>query len=91
MFLRNDHKWSEPAGCRFDLLPIECLWSRCKFVIFLLNTAPQALETFPRTLADNSGLKATEVVSELRAAHQEGKANSGVRVEVSRSAYVTAC
>ena len=53
-----------------------------------------ALEAFPKVLADNSGCKATEVLSRLYAAHQEGKKTAGFNVEVrparppSRSYYV---
>ena len=36
----------------------------------------------PKILADNTGVKATEVLSQLYAAHQEGKKNVGVDVEV---------
>ncbi|XP_043229885.1 T-complex protein 1 subunit theta-like [Amphibalanus amphitrite] len=40
-----------------------------------------ALEAFPKVLADNSGCKATEVLSRLYAAHQEGKKTAGFNVE----------
>lgn len=48
---------------------------------YAIQRFAKALETFPRILADNAGLKATETVAELLAAHQEGKANSGICVE----------
>lgn len=41
----------------------------------------QALETMPKILAENTGVKATEVLSMLYAAHQEGKSHVGVDVE----------
>eukprot|EP00898_Chlorokybus_atmophyticus_P006650 jgi/Chlat1/6987/Chrsp56S06683 len=41
----------------------------------------QALEVVPRTLAENAGLNATEVVSSLYAAHAAGKSGAGVDVE----------
>ena len=41
-----------------------------------------ALEAFPKVLADNSGCKATEVLSRLYAAHQEGRETAGFNVEV---------
>jgi T-complex protein 1 subunit theta len=43
-----------------------------------------ALEVVPRTLAENAGLDATEVLSKLYAAHQGNEKGSiGVDVEVS--------
>lgn len=41
----------------------------------------EALETLPKALAENSGVKATEVISKLYAAHQEGKKNVGFDAE----------
>ncbi|XP_076466798.1 T-complex protein 1 subunit theta-like [Babylonia areolata] len=41
----------------------------------------ESLEVIPRALAENAGMKATEVVSKLYAFHQEGKQNGGVDVE----------
>ncbi|KAF0304636.1 T-complex protein 1 subunit theta [Amphibalanus amphitrite] len=49
-----------------------------------------ALEAFPKVLADNSGCKATEVLSRLYAAHQEGKKTAGFNVEV-RTLEPTRC
>ncbi|XP_078001436.1 T-complex protein 1 subunit theta-like [Glandiceps talaboti] len=37
----------------------------------------EALEDIPRALAENAGVKTTEVLSKLYAAHQEGKQNVG--------------
>ena len=42
-----------------------------------------ALESFPKTLAENTGVKANEVVSKLLAAHEEGKKNYGFDIDVS--------
>lgn len=39
------------------------------------------LQVVPRTLAENSGLNATDVVSGLYAAHAEGKTGAGVDIE----------
>lgn len=36
----------------------------------------------PRTLAENAGHNATEIISQLYAAHTGGKTNDGVNVEV---------
>lgn len=41
-----------------------------------------ALEVFPKTLAENSGNRASELVSKLYAAHKEGKKNYGFDIEV---------
>ncbi|XP_069695086.1 T-complex protein 1 subunit theta [Periplaneta americana] len=41
----------------------------------------KALESFPKTLAENTGVKATEVVSKLFAAHEEGKKNYGFDID----------
>lgn len=60
---------------------------------FLLQTCPgleqyaikkfaEALEAIPRALAENSGVKANEVISKLYAVHQEGNKNVGLDIEV---------
>ncbi|KAJ8682046.1 hypothetical protein QAD02_017838 [Eretmocerus hayati] len=41
----------------------------------------RALEVFPKTLADNSGAQATELLSKLYASHKEGKVNDGFDIE----------
>lgn len=41
----------------------------------------EALEVFPRTLAENAGLNGMEIVSQLYAAHEKNEANAGVDVE----------
>lgn len=41
----------------------------------------EALEVVARTLAENSGQNATEIISALYTAHQAGKASQGVDVE----------
>nr|CAD7416611.1 unnamed protein product [Timema poppensis] len=43
-----------------------------------------ALESFPKVLAENSGVRGNEVVSKLYAAHQEGNKNVGFDIEVPR-------
>nr|CAD7445741.1 unnamed protein product [Timema bartmani] len=40
-----------------------------------------ALESFPKVLAENSGVRGNEVVSKLYAAHQEGNKNIGFDIE----------
>jgi T-complex protein 1 subunit theta len=42
----------------------------------------EALEVFPRTLAQNSGLNVTKSIAALVAAHDEGKANFGLNIKV---------
>lgn len=44
---------------------------------YAIKKFAEALEVFPKTLAENAGVKATEVVSRLYAAHQEGNKNIG--------------
>lgn len=41
-----------------------------------------ALESFVKTLAENTGVKAKEVISKLYALHNEGKKNFGFDIEV---------
>ncbi|CAH1800231.1 unnamed protein product [Owenia fusiformis] len=41
----------------------------------------EAFEVVPRSLAENAGVKATEVISKLYAAHQEGKKNIGFDID----------
>jgi len=41
----------------------------------------ESLEMVPKALAKNAGVKETEVLSKLYAAHHENKANSGVNIE----------
>lgn len=43
-----------------------------------------ALEVFPKTLSENSGTQAQELLSKLYAAHKEGKVNHGFDIEVIR-------
>merc|ERR1719383_1699709 len=41
----------------------------------------QALEVIPRVLAENSGVKPKEIISQLYTAHSEGKKNAGFDIE----------
>jgi len=41
-----------------------------------------ALEIFPKTLAESSGIHASELLSKLYAAHKEGKRNYGFDIDV---------
>ncbi|XP_071955274.1 T-complex protein 1 subunit theta-like [Antedon mediterranea] len=41
----------------------------------------QSFEAIPRALADNAGVKATEVLSQLYAAHQDGQKNIGFDID----------
>ena len=49
---------------------------------YAIQRFARALESMPRLLADNAGLKSTQVLADLTAAHQEGKTHMGVNVEV---------
>jgi len=48
---------------------------------YAIKKFAEAFEVVPKTLADNSGHKNTEVLSNLYAAHQEGKSNFGFNIE----------
>jgi len=41
----------------------------------------EAFQVIPRTIAENAGLKATDIISALYAAHQKGEKNTGVDIE----------
>lgn len=43
----------------------------------------EAFEALPRSLAENSGVKGSELISKLYAAHHEGNKNMGFDIEVS--------
>ena len=47
---------------------------------YAIEKFARALEVVPRTLAENAGLNATDVVYNLYAAHAAGEANAGVDV-----------
>lgn len=47
-----------------------------------------ALEVFPKTLAENSGNRASEIVSKLYASHKEGKTTYGFDIEGSGPAVI---
>lgn len=42
----------------------------------------EAFESVPRALAENSGIRANEIISKLYAVHQEGNKNIGFNIEV---------
>uniref|UniRef100_A0A7S0S258 CCT-theta n=1 Tax=Chlamydomonas leiostraca TaxID=1034604 RepID=A0A7S0S258_9CHLO len=48
---------------------------------YAIKKFAEAFEVVPRTLAENSGLNATDVVSALVAAHAQGQAKVGVDIE----------
>lgn len=48
---------------------------------YAIKKFAEAFEIVPRTLAENSGQKSTEALSQLYAAHQEGKSNYGFNIE----------
>ncbi|KAL4232557.1 T-complex protein 1 subunit theta [Mactra antiquata] len=53
---------------------------------YAIKKFAEALEVVPRTISENAGVKATEVLSLLYAAHQEGKKNVGVDIEAAGAA-----
>merc|ERR1711871_375106 len=48
---------------------------------YAINKYAAALEIVPRTLAENAGQDATDVISRMYAEHQAGNVNTGVDVE----------
>ncbi|KAF5829991.1 chaperonin complex component [Dunaliella salina] len=58
-------------------------WSKSQTGLeqYAINKFAEAFEVVPRTLAENSGLNATDVVSALYAAHAQGQALAGVDVD----------
>lgn len=48
---------------------------------YAITKYAEAFEVVPRTLAENSGLNATDILSALYAAHAEGKTRTGVDIE----------
>jgi len=50
-------------------------------VQYSIKKYAEAFEVIPRTLAENSGLKATDVLSNLYASHQKGNIHDGVDIE----------
>lgn len=47
-----------------------------------------ALEVFPKALADNTGINATEIVHKLYLAHKEGKLNEGFDIDAEQPATI---
>ncbi|XP_045396468.1 T-complex protein 1 subunit theta isoform X1 [Lemur catta] len=48
---------------------------------YAIKKFAEAFEVIPRALAENSGVKANEVISKLYAVHQEGNKNVGLDIE----------
>jgi len=48
---------------------------------YSIKSYAEAMEIVPRTLADNSGQQATDIISSLYAAHAAGDAKAGVEIE----------
>ncbi|KAI1242347.1 hypothetical protein IHE44_0005882 [Lamprotornis superbus] len=53
---------------------------------YAIKKFAEAFEAIPRALAENSGVKANEVISKLYAVHQEGKKNVGFDIEAEAAA-----
>uniref|UniRef100_A0A8C2QTW2 T-complex protein 1 subunit theta n=1 Tax=Capra hircus TaxID=9925 RepID=A0A8C2QTW2_CAPHI len=49
---------------------------------YAIKKFAEAFEAIPRALAENSGVKANEVISKLYAVHQEGNKNVGLDIEI---------
>ena len=54
---------------------------------YAIKQFAEALEVFPKVLAETSGVKGNEIVSQLYAAHNDGKKNFGIDIEVSMGIY----
>lgn len=54
---------------------------------YAIKKFAEAFEAIPRALAENSGIKANEVISKLYAVHQEGNKNVGFDIEVGSSSH----
>ena len=50
---------------------------------YAIKKFAEALETIPRALAENAGVKPTELISNLYAAHNSGDKKTGFNNEVS--------
>ncbi|KAF1453237.1 T-complex protein 1 subunit theta, partial [Spheniscus mendiculus] len=53
---------------------------------YAIKKFAEAFEAIPRALAENSGVKANEVISKLYAVHQEGNKNVGFDIEAETAA-----
>lgn len=51
---------------------------------YAIKKFADAFEAFPRALAENSGVKANELISKMYSAHHEGDKNAGFDIEVGR-------
>lgn len=49
---------------------------------YAIGKFAESLEAIPRALASNAGVNATDVISKLYSAHQEGNKNTGFDNEV---------
>jgi len=58
---------------------------------YAIKKFAEAFEVVPRTLAENAGLDATAVLSNLYAQHEQGNINVGVDIESSTPAGVKDC
>lgn len=52
---------------------------------YAIQRFAQALEALPKALAENSGVRGTELVSTLYAAHAQGQKNHGFNIEVRKT------
>jgi len=53
---------------------------------YAIQEFAKALETLPRAIAENKGVKGTEVIAKMYASHQEGNKYSGVDIESDQAA-----
>ncbi|KAH7729509.1 hypothetical protein AAVH_02984 [Aphelenchoides avenae] len=71
---------------------IESIGEKCEGLEqYAVKKFAHALESLPKQLADNAGLKPTETLSNLYAAHQEGRVNAGIDVSSGTIVDATEC
>jgi T-complex protein 1 subunit theta len=57
---------------------------------YSIKNFAKALENIPRILADNSGVKSSEVIAKLLSAHQEGNVNAAFDIDCERAEIIDA-
>jgi len=55
---------------------------------YAIKKFAEAFEIIPKTLAENCGQKSTEILSQLYAAHQEGKSHFGFNIDMSEPSQI---
>jgi T-complex protein 1 subunit theta len=71
------------GGCEIELARrIQIIAEQCPGLEqYAMRKFAEALEVIPRTLAENAGLNATDILASLYAAHEAGDSKAGVDIE----------